>query len=127
MIELALCLPVILLLALGTAAVVQITDAASGLRAATEAAVATAARAPDAPTAEAAAQSRFTAVIAAYPVRSPSLRLMDGGFVRGATLTATATGSVDLSWESMVVVPARVAIEAQASMRVEPWRSRPPA
>jgi hypothetical protein len=50
------------------------------------------------------------------------LRLVDGGFVRGATLTALSTGFVDLGWEA--VAPARLAIEADASMRIDPWRTR---
>jgi len=126
LIELALCMPFVLLLGLGTAAVVEIADASSGLRAATEAAVAAAARAPDPATAETAGQSRFAAVVAAYPVKSPALRFMTAGFTRGSTLTATSTGTVDLRWESMAVVPADVAIAAQATMRIEPWRSRQP-
>jgi Flp pilus assembly protein TadG len=126
LVELAVCMPFVLLLALGTTAVVEIADAGSGLHAATEAAVAAAARAPDAATAESAAQSRFASVVAAYPVKSPVLQLEVGGFVRGSTLTANASGTVDLRWESMAVVPAEVAIAAQASMRIEPWRSRQP-
>jgi Flp pilus assembly protein TadG len=124
LVELALCMPCVLLLGLATAAVVEIADASSGLSAATEAAVAAAARAPDAATAESAGQSRFAAVIAAYPVKSPGVRLVTAGFARGSMLTAISTGTVDLRWESMAVVPAEVAIAAQAKMRIEPWRSR---
>ena len=122
LVELAVCMPLVLLLGLGTAGVVEVADASSGLRAATEAALAVAARAPDEAAAQAAAHSRFAAVISAYPVRSPTLRLVDGGFVRGATLTALSTGFVDLGWQA--VTPARLAIEADASMRIDPWRTR---
>lgn len=125
LVELALCMPFVLLLGLGTAGVVDIADASSGLRAATEAAVQSAARAPDESSAQAVAQSRFASVISAYPVRSPILTLVDGGFVRGSVITASSTGVVDLGWESMAVVPARVALSAEASMRIEPWRTRP--
>jgi len=125
LVELALCLPFLLMLGVGATAVVEVADAASGLHAATDEAVAAAARAPDAASAHAAAQARFATVIAGYQVRSPSLRLNEGGFVRGAVLSATSTGYVDLGWAAMGVVPARIALTAEASMRVEPWRTRP--
>ena len=47
LLELALCAPVVLLLALGGAAVVQLQDATAGLDAATTAAAEMASRAPD--------------------------------------------------------------------------------
>jgi hypothetical protein len=125
LVELALCLPFVLMLGVGATGVVVIADATSGLRAATDEAVAAAARAPDATSARAAAQSRFAAVIAGYPVRSPSLRLADGGFVRGAMLSAVSAGYVDLGWAAMAVVPPQLQISAAASMRIEPWRTRP--
>jgi hypothetical protein len=125
LVELALCMPFVLMLGVGAAAVVDVADAASGLDAATDEAIAAAAAAPDAASAGAAAQARFATVIAGYPVRAPSLRLNDGGFARGTILSATSTGYVDLGWAVMVVIPAQVEIAADASMRVEPWRTRP--
>jgi hypothetical protein len=125
LVELALCMPFVLLLGVGASAVVDVAGATSGLHAATDEAVAAAARAPDAASARAAAQARFATVIAGYPVRSPRLRLNDGGFARGAVLSATATGCVDLGWAAMAVVPARIEIAAEASMGVERWRTRP--
>ena len=125
MVELALCVPFVLLLGVGATAVVDLADATSGLRAATDEAVAAAAAAPDAVSALAAAQSRFASVIAGYPVRSPSLRLVDAGFARGAMLHAASTAYVDLGWAAIAVVPARVQISAAASMRIDPWRTRP--
>jgi len=125
LVELALCVPFVLLLGVGAAAVVDLADATSGLRAATDEAVAAAATAPDAASARAAAHSRFASVIAGYPVRSPSLRLLDGGLVRGAMLEADSTAYVDLGWATIAVVPARIQISATASMRVDPWRTRP--
>jgi hypothetical protein len=122
LVELAVCMPFVLLLGVGAAGAVEVADAGSGLRAATEAAVTVAARAPDEAAARMAAQSRFAVVISAYPVKSPRLRLVDGGFVRGGTLTATSGGFVDLGWDA--VMPAQVAIEAVASMRIDPWRTR---
>jgi hypothetical protein len=124
LVELAFCMPFVLMLGVGATAVVDVADATSGLHAATDEAVAAAAGAPDAASAQTAAQSRFAAVIAGYPVRSPSLRLVDGAFVRGATLSAVSTGYVDLGWAAMAVVPARILIAAGASMRIEPWRTR---
>lgn len=124
LVELALCMPFVLILGVGASAVVAFADAASGLRAATAQAVAAAARAPDAASARSAAQSRFAIVIAGYPVRSPTLRLSDSAFVRGAVVTAAATGYVDVGWAAMVVVPPRIQVSAEASMRIEPWRTR---
>jgi Flp pilus assembly protein TadG len=124
LIELALCMPFVLVLGIGATAMVDVADAVSGLRAATSEAVAAAAREPNAGSARDAAQSRFAAVIAGYPVKSPSLRLNVGGFARGVMLSAASTGYVDLGWAAMAVVPARVEIGAEASMRIEPWRTR---
>jgi Flp pilus assembly protein TadG len=123
LVELALCLPVILVLGLGAVAAVQVVDSSSGLDAATRAAADAASRASDAGSAAAAAQLRFAAVIAAYPVRSAELRLDLGTFARGSTLTATATGWVDIGWESIAGIPPRVALQATSSRLVEPWRT----
>ena len=125
LVELALCVPFVLLLGLGAAAVVDVADATAGLRAATDEAVAAAATAPDDASARTAAQSRFAAVIAGYPVRSPSLRLLDGGFVRGATVEAASTGYVDLGWAAIAVIPARLQVSAEAAMSIDAWRTRP--
>ena len=125
LVELALCVPFVLLLGVGTTAVVEVADATSGLRAATDEAVAAAATAPDAASARAAAQARFASVISGYPVRSPSMRLVDGGFVRGAMLDAASTADVDLGWAAIAVIPARIHISAAAAMRIDPWRTRP--
>ena len=124
LVELAACMPVILILGLGVVGVTEVADGGAGLNAATEAAVAAAARAPDYGAAQFAAQQRFAAVVAAYPLRAPTLALDDRGFARGSSITATATAFVDLGWEAMAVVPARVDLSASATARVEPWRTR---
>jgi len=124
LVELAVCLPAVMVLGFGAAAVVEVADAASGLGAATEAAVSAAARAPDATQAQNAAQTRFGAVIADYPVRSATFVLAVGDFSRGSVLTGAATGFVDLGWVALAGLPARVELSAQARMRVEPWRTR---
>ena len=124
LVELAVCMPVVVLLGLGAAGVVEVADASAGLRAATEAAVATAARGTSADQASAGALQRFRAVVAAYPLQHPDLVLSGSGFGRGATISATGTADVDLGWESMSFLPASVHLTAAATMEVEPWRSR---
>ena len=123
-VELAVCMPVVLLIGLGAVATVQVIDAAVGLHAATAAAVAAAARAPDEAAARAAARSRFEAMVSAYPLHGTTLKVDDAGFARGASVMATAGGYVDLGWEAMAVIPARVELSAAASARIEPWRTR---
>jgi hypothetical protein len=124
LVELAVCLPVVLVLALGATAVVQVVDADTGLRAAAAAAISAAARAPDLRGARAEAEVRFSAVIADYPVRSAQLHLELGSFGRGTTIEATATGYVDLGWASIALLPAHLQLRASDARLVEPWRSR---
>ena len=124
LVELAVCMPVILLLGLGAAGVVQVVDAASGLHAATEAAVSAAVRAPSQAQAEVLAEQRFMTVIAAYPIRNATLVLEPSSFARDAAFTASAGGDVALGWEVMSCLPASVHLTASASMHVEPWRTR---
>ena len=123
LVELALCAPVVLMLTLGGVAIVRIEDGQSGLQAATGAAAQSAARAPDAAAAAADAQARFSAVIAAYPVRNATLELDTGDFARGVSITATGAGYTDAGWASMAGFHASVALRAQASVPVEWWRT----
>ena len=125
LVELAVCMPVILLLGLGSAGVVLVADAASGLHAATEAAVAAAVRAPSEAQALALANQRFAAVVAAYPIHNATLTIEPSSFARDAAFTATGGGDVALGWEAMSFLPASVHLTASASMQVEPWRTRP--
>src|SRR5579864_5580331 len=104
-VELAVCMPVILLLGLGAAGAVQVADAASGLRAATEAAVAAAVRAPSRTQAIELANERFSAVVGAYPIQNATLTLEPSSFARDAAFTATAGGDVALGWEAMSFLP----------------------
>ena len=117
LVELALCAPVILVLALGTVTAVQMVEAESGLRAATSAALSAAVRAPDAEAAIAAAQSSFESVIAGYPLRVPSISIAVGAFARGSLLTADATAMVD-------AVGAHIALRVHDVLPVDRWRSR---
>jgi len=118
LVELALCAPVILVLALGAVTAVQVLGAESGLQAATSAALSAAARAPDPNDAIAAARSSFASVIAGYPLSSPSLSIAVGAFARGSLLTADATATVDAAG-------AHIALRVNAAVRIERWRSRP--
>ena len=124
LLELAICLPIVLSLGLGSAAVVQVAAASTGLKAATEAAASAAARAPDAATAVVYAQARFASVISDYPIRSATLELPAANFSRGTIVTLNATGFADVGWGSVAFTPARVQLRAQATFRVEPWRTR---
>ena len=123
LVELAVCMPVIMLLGLGAAGVVQVADAASGLRAATEAAVAAAVRAPSQAQAITLAGQRFRTVVGAYPIKNPILTISPSGFARDAAFTASAGGDVALGWEAMSFLPASVHLTATATMQVEPWRT----
>jgi Flp pilus assembly protein TadG len=124
LLELALSIPVLLLLSVGTVAVIRVADARSGLDAATAAAAATAARQADAVAAGAAARDRFTQLAAGYPLQSPSLTLDLGAFGRGCSVRATAQAGVDLSWAPFPGLPATISLRAAATATVEPWRSR---
>jgi len=122
LVELALCAPVVILIAVGVAAVVQVEDASAGLDAATHAAASVAARAPDSVTAESAAHARFASVVVAYPLSGATLHLSFGSFTRAADLTATAEAFVDVGWAGLAL-PHRLELRAQAVVRLEPWRS----
>lgn len=123
LLELALCAPVAILLAIGTVAAVQVAEARAGLDAATQAAANAAARAPDAPTAAAAAQRRFASVISAYPVHSAVLTLTVGDFGREGLVTASSFAQIDLVWAAFVLLPSHLTLQSQAVLRLEPWRT----
>jgi len=118
LVELALCVPVILVLALGAVTAVQVLEAESGLQVAAGAALSAAVRAPDPGAAIAAARSSFAMVIAGYPLSSPAISVALGAFARGSLLTADATATVDTAG-------AHIALHVHAALRVERWRSRP--
>jgi hypothetical protein len=122
LLELALCAPVVILLAVGVAAVVQVEDANEGLDAATHAAASVAARAPDPVTAERTAQARFAAVVVAYPLQRAALHVSFGTFTRAADLIATAEAFVDVGWVGLLL-PHRLQVRARAVVQLEPWRT----
>lgn len=111
--EVAICLPLVLLLALGAVAVARVADARGGLDAATGAAAQAAARAPDAQTANKAARAVFSASIAPYGLSATTLTVDLGTFARGGTVTAAASARLD-----------DLPLVAHAAARIEPWRSR---
>jgi Flp pilus assembly protein TadG len=122
LLELALCAPVLILIAVGVAAVVQVEDAAAGLDAATHAAASVAARAPDPVTADNAAHARFAAVLVAYPLHGATLRVYFESFSRAAEVTATSQAMVDVGWAGLVL-PRRLEVRSRAVARLELWRS----
>lgn len=123
LVELALCAPVVMVLALGSVAVVQIQDAAAGLEAATEAAASAAVRAPDPIAAAAAAQQRFAAVATSYPLQAATIHISVGDFNRAGELVASSSAIVDIGWVAMGL-PSRISLRARATGKIEPWRTR---
>lgn len=123
LVELAVALPAVLMLALGSAALLRLVDAKSGLDGATAAAVADAARQSDATEAALCGRQRFVAVVAQYPLRSPQLTL-SGSFARGSFYAGTGRATVDLSFVPLWFLPRSVALQAEAQALVEPYRSR---
>jgi Flp pilus assembly protein TadG len=126
LVELALCAPVVVFLAIGTAAVVQVEDAAAGLNAATQAAATAAARAPDPVAAKAAARSTFDAAVASYPLSGTTFQISVGGFGRSADVTVTSRGFIDVGWAALVV-PHRLGVHSRAVMTLERWRTHRPS
>ncbi len=124
LVELAICAPVLLLLAVGAASVVQVAEAQAGLDAATRAAAMAAARAPDATAAHDAAIARFDSLIAAYRVRNPSASIVLGSFDRGTDARVASTAWVDVGWAALVLTRRNMQLRAAAAARVEPWRTR---
>ncbi len=122
--ELAICLPLLVALALGAVALVRLADARSGLDAATAAAAEAAARAPDPDSATSAAEARFAAVIAAYPVAAPRLTVEAGNQPRGGLLTARGQGRVELGFAPLPGLPRSLLVAATAHARIQRWRTR---
>jgi TadE-like protein len=123
LVELAVALPAVLMLALGSAALLRLVDAKSGLDGATAAAVADAARQSTAAEASLCAQQRFAGIVALYPLHSAQLTL-SGSFARGSFYAGTGRASVDLSFAPLWFLPRTVTVQAQAQALVEPYRSR---
>lgn len=127
MVELAVCAPIVAMLALGAAAAAQVADASAGLEAATQAAAAAAARAPDASTAQVAARARFDGLVAAYPLTGCVLRMDLGSFGRTGVARANSSATIDLAWASLLPFQTRLVLEATAETDLEPYRTHRPA
>ena len=125
LVELAVCAPVVMVLTLGAVATVQVVDARAGLEAATSAAAAQAARAPDSTSARTDAQARFASIVAGYPLSSAHLSLALADFSRTGEVLATSSGVVDISWATFIL-PRRLTLESRAIVPLEPWRSHRP-
>lgn len=122
LLELAVCAPVVMLLTLSAVAGGQVIDARAGLDAATNAAAAAAARAPDPASAQSAARTRFLSMVADYPLRSTRLSIASGEFGRQDQVIAIATGAVDISWASLVF-PGSLTLASRATVPLESWRT----
>ena len=122
----AVCAPLVMLFTLGTVASVQVIDARAGLEAATQAAAAEAARAPDPASAEIAARYRFDLMVASYPLSSARVSLSLGSFSRTDEVVASATGTVDLSWATLIF-PRPLTLGSRATVPLESWRSHRPS
>lgn len=124
LVELAVTMPVLLLLALGGVALARLADARAGLDAATAAAAAEAARAQDPTSAGAAAERRFATVIAPYPVDRGALLVDLGDFQRGGLVRATGSATVSLAFAPLPGLPRAIGLRSRAEAVIEPWRSR---
>jgi Flp pilus assembly protein TadG len=125
LVELAVSLPVLVLLAVGAAQFVRLALTRAGLDAATAAAAAAATRAPSATSAATAGSAAFRAVSAGYGLdRSTMVTLAVGDFPRGGVVTATAQGSADLGLSGIPALRFAWRLSSSASARVEDWRSR---
>ena len=126
LVELALSLPVLLLLALGVSQFVRLALTRAGLDAATAAAAAAAARAPSAPAAASAGKAAFDGVSAGYGLgRSATVTVAAGDFSRGGEVTASAQADVNLGFSGIPALDLSWRLSSSARARVEDWRSRP--
>jgi Flp pilus assembly protein TadG len=126
LLELALTLPLLLIVGLGAAQFVRLAISRTGLDAATSAAAAAAARAPNSTAAVSAAGAAFSGVAAGYGIGSPTLSVDLGGFQRGGTVTATGQASLSLGLSQVPALALSWLLTSTATARVEDWRSRGP-
>lgn len=125
LVELAVSLPVLLLLALGAVQFVQLALTRAGLDAATAAAAGAAARAPSADAAVLAGKAAFSGVTAGYGLgRSATVTVAIGDFRRGETVTVSARANVNLGFSGIPALGRGWALSSSTSARIEDWRSR---
>ena len=126
LVELAVCLPVLLLVGLGAAQFARLAVARAGLDAATSAAVAAAAREPTRAAAVAVGKAAFDGVAAGYDLGPTAVLNLDpGDFGRGARFTATGRVDLVLGLAGLSGLDPAWRLTSTASARVEDWRSRP--
>jgi Flp pilus assembly protein TadG len=127
LVELAIVLPLLILLALGSAQFVRLALTRAGLDAATAAAAAAAARATSATAATAAGRQAFMPIAAAYGLDPATTVSIDAGaFARGTAVTASASTPVALGPSGVPALGLHWLLTSAASARIEDWRSRPP-
>jgi Flp pilus assembly protein TadG len=125
LVELAVTLPLLLILAFGAAQFVRLAIARAGLDAATAAAVAAAARAPNAKIAVTAGSAAFKGVAAGYRLDpSTAVTIVPGTFERGGKVTAQGTSAFDLGFSGVPALGVRWRLVSAAAARIEDWRSR---
>jgi Flp pilus assembly protein TadG len=126
LVELAVSLPVLLLLALGASQFVELALTRAGLDAATAAAAAAAARAPSAGAAVQSGRAAFGGVGAGYGIgRSAAVTVATGDFRRGGTVTVSARARVNLGFSGIPALGLAWNLTSSAAARIEDWRSRP--
>ena len=127
LVELAIVLPLLVLLALGGVQFVRLAIARSGLDAATAAGASAAARATSATTAATAGRLAFTSIATGYGLGSTARVTIDAGsFLRGGTVTATGTAPIALGQTGVPALRVNWLLTSTATARIEDWRSRPP-
>ena len=126
LVEWALSALVLLLFGLGMVAVGHVVGEYMAVRAAATQAAFAAARAPSEQAAQSVARQTAQEAVAGSQVRDFQFVLDTGGFPRGGTLTAVASGCVSLESFSLVahVLGRCVPLRWTAHALIEPYRSR---
>ena len=124
LVELAVVLPLLLLVALGGVEFARLALARTGLDAATAAAAASAARAPDAATASKSAGLAFAGVAGGYGLNGAQVTIAGGSFQRGGRVTATGRCTFALGFSGVPALRAAWSLRSSVSARIEDWRSR---
>jgi len=124
LVELALCLPLLLLLG-GTAwSAATLVQAREELDLACAAAASSAARAPDASAAQDAARIAFAQALSGDPPQTSNLRLDLGAFQRGGVMEAYASAVWPVGSGLSSLLPLQITLVASSAAVIEPWRSR---
>ncbi len=124
LVEAALVLPLMLLLALGVVVLARLADAVAGVDGATAAAASAAARAPTEAQAQVAGAAAFRSALTGYSLEGGSVTLTTGGLARSGSVVAAGQALVELSFAPVPGLPRRVPIRSTAVAPVEMWRTR---